>query len=135
MDFQVFSVITWHYPYGQLIVIVLSVCNQYVKEKKAIQFSMKTNNVSLWFCLRQDQNKDWEWLCYEFKVILKQIEEGKNKHEKSSRSLGPKWGGLCQVEVSLTILKTEDITRHHAPYTGQHRSHRSVYRVCPRLKM
>ena len=34
----------------------------------------------------------------------------------------------------MTILKTEDITRHHAPDTGQHRSHRSVYRVCPRLK-
>ena len=31
-----------------------------------------------------------------------------NKHEKSSRSLGPQCGGLCQVEVSLTILKTEN---------------------------
>ena len=39
-----------------------------------------------------------------------------NKHEKSSRSLGPQWGGLCQVEVSLTILKTEDSTGHR--HTG-----------------
>ena len=35
----------------------------------------------------------------------------------------------------MTILKTKDITRHHAPYIEQHRSHRSVYRVCPTLKI
>ena len=39
---------------------------------------------------------------------------------------GSQWGGLCQVEVSLTILKTGD-TRKTEP-------DRSECRVCPRLK-
>ena len=40
---------------------------------------------------------------------------------------GSQLGGLCQVEVSLTILKTEDIHHRHTP------PDRSEYRVPPGL--
>ena len=39
---------------------------------------------------------------------------------------GIQYGGLCQVEVSLTILKTENTHRY---------THKGSYRVRPRLKI
>ena len=83
----------------------------------------------LWGFSRQSlKEEEKSILFWENMAITHPSKLSPNKHEKSSRSLGLQWGGLCQVEVSSTILETEDSTRHRP-------AHRSVYRVCPRLKI
>ena len=70
-------------------------------------------------------------------LMVHSLQHGTEQAQKIKQESGtPMWrimsgsqcGGLCEVEVSLTILKMEDIHRHTPP------PHRSEYRVHPGLK-